>query len=134
MKTHHEIHSLDYSLCILISLLDRVFRGRCGWWDVSHGLNVEIIDRQDDLPKDVLVFIHPVGWQFDEVIEVRCMNTAYGWYPFEGTICSARLPDDLGFQFSFKTNWLRYTLEGRDTSAKAFIQQACPSWFAEQPS
>lgn len=135
MKTRREIHSLDYSLCILMSLLDRVFRGRCEWWDISHGLNIEILDRQEDGSKDVLVHIYPVGWQKDEMIIVRCMNFGYNWWPFEGSVWSARLPDGLGYSFHFQTDdWPLYTLKSNDSRSELFLKESCPGWFENQPS
>ncbi|OHA90597.1 MAG: hypothetical protein A2665_02545 [Candidatus Zambryskibacteria bacterium RIFCSPHIGHO2_01_FULL_46_30] len=129
MKTvKREIHALDYMLCVLISLLDRIFRRRLDWWDISQGLNVEILDRQADVSRrDVLVRILPVGWAEDEWIAVRCMHERRGWVPFKGAVYSHRLPDRFPRIFNFETHW-PIRIEGRGDEEKRYITEAVPEW------
>lgn len=128
MNARREIHGLDYAICVLVSILDKVFRGRCDWWTVGRGLDIEILDRQDGPSKDVLVQIRPVGWRKDEYIVARCHWGGGEWYVFEGHVDSLRLPGDLGFQFGFQTNW-PFTLKPLGDSAEHFLREAMPGWF-----
>lgn len=127
MKIRREIHSLDYAVCVAVSLLDRIFRGRCKRWDISHGLDLEIIDRQQGYPDgDVLVTIHPVGWEEGERIVLQCARFGREWEVLEGTVFSERLPKQLERRFSFKFNVWHFPLphhciESRDTLAEKFL-------------
>ena|SRR3989338_673793 len=123
-----EIHALDYTLCVLLSLLDRIFRRRLDWWDISRGLNVKILDRQADVSRDVHVLISPVGWADDEWIAVRCeYHSENGWMPFKGCVHSSRLPDTFNGSFNFKIVWVwPFIIRGRYNEEKGYITEAVP--------
>ena len=110
-----------------MSLLDRIFCRSLDWWNVSQGFDIEILERQADAQRDLLVRIRLVGWAEDEWISVRCMLEGRGWVPFKGTVYSHRLPNCFPRMFNFETCWPTL-IEGRGSSERIFIAEAVPEW------
>ena len=128
MKTSREIYPLDYALCALVASLEQVFHGQGKPWKICKGLNIEIleyIEMQGGPSEEVRVLIRPDGWGQEEAIFVRCMERSAEWWPFEGMICSSRLPKELNESFSFKFHGVssRIPLEGIGTAEECFLKK-----------
>jgi len=138
MKTRHEIDSLDYALSVLVSFLEHVFHGHGKPWRVRNGLNIEILEHIEiqggPRYEEVRMLVRPIGWQKEEAIFVRCMMSDSGWWPFDGTVISSRLPKELNESFSFKFHGVssRIPLECLGSQEEHFLKKVHPGWFAEQ--
>lgn len=137
MKRNREVHSLDYALCVLVSLLNRVFSFRCGnggWWNIHKGLNIKIRKTMvRNGTHSAIVCIRPVGWEDDEHIEVRCVQVGDDsddkWWPVEGVVCHPGLIGRFGHRrFRFETEPNMLSLKTHGTLEEDFLKEECPEW------
>lgn len=129
MDSYREVHSLDYALCVVVSLLNRVFFGHCKGWNVNNGLNIEICKTEvRGGIHHVNVCIRPVGWRDDEYIWVRSVKIRDDW-SFKGTVCHSNLMDYLGSRwFSFNVEYPMLSVEAIGTTEEDFLKKVCPEW------
>ncbi len=97
-----EIGALEYAVCELMAILDRLLSRKIKKWQIGRGLDLNI-SMADGIIEPAFVNIHPVGWPKDAYIFCKFyqMRGTGGWIPEDVSIFNQQLfVPSLSFKFN----------------------------------